>query len=179
MAVVAFVALGSAAFARPSQVWVEVMVTMAVALLLAGSVTAVVGAGRTRIFAAGFAIVGWLYFLLTFGNFADVKQNLLTTRSIAWANSWRETSTSAELLKLYAVDSTATSNTPVVLSDFAFPVQSVALARANLLVNGITNVQPELLSIGHSLWTILLAVLGGVFAKGVYNMSQGSNRPPT
>jgi hypothetical protein len=166
--VVAFVGLGSAAFARPSQLWVEAMVTLTVSFLFAASVAAIVGAGRTRIFAAGFAIVGWLYFLLTFGGFADVKQSLLTTRSIAWVNAWRQQpeGESYKDLALYTFDSAATSNRPVELNSFVFRGQSLMAIKANL--GRPASIQPAALSIGHALWTILLAVLGGAFAQVVH-----------
>ncbi len=64
MIFIAFVAIGVAALREPSPVWTSLLYSLAFGCNFLAVVGAIVGAGRIRSAAIGFAVCGWGYFVL-------------------------------------------------------------------------------------------------------------------
>jgi hypothetical protein len=82
--IVTVAGLGCAALANPIMLWAEVMVAVTILFLLAGLVAALVGHRRSRVFAIGFAVVGWVYFVLALTEIGLPDERLVTTRFVTW-----------------------------------------------------------------------------------------------
>lgn len=76
------VAVGCAALIHPTEVWRQAVVTMTVVILLFSTLAAIFGQGSLRASAGGFAVAGWLYFLLAFVPAFNVRDHLLTGQSL-------------------------------------------------------------------------------------------------
>jgi len=86
LVVVLVVALFSAALANPSHLWRQVTVTVTVVVLVSFTLLAALNSSSRKPFALGFAIVGWVYFVLTFAShFGNVDSYLLTDRVVEWS----------------------------------------------------------------------------------------------
>lgn len=83
---VAFVAVGCAALRYASDWWASGVLTLAVGLLLGGTLALFLRPGRPRAFWAGFALFGWAYLLLCFGPWigSAMGPRLITTRFFQW-----------------------------------------------------------------------------------------------
>lgn len=77
--VVVIAAVGCAALVYPTEMWRQVVVTMTVLLLTFSTLAAVFAQGRLRVCSGGFALAGWLYFLLVFSSPFGTREYLLTT----------------------------------------------------------------------------------------------------
>jgi hypothetical protein len=159
LAFMALVALGLGALANASEVWAEVMVTTAFILLLAALVAAFVADGKARVFALGFAIVGIGYFLLTFSEMAGVRGHLITNRAVLLVYDWKhkeEVANDTVMPRGNANPFVLPTNAPDPFADDD-PFGPV--------------IPSSVLDIAHALWTLLFALLGGVFAQVVHRAS--------
>jgi hypothetical protein len=78
--VVLIACFGFAAMAANSELSRQAMLTLTVALLIAANLAAIFRPPGKRAFAGGFAIAGWIYFLLSFDVALGLRDNLLTHR---------------------------------------------------------------------------------------------------
>ena len=72
------VAIGCAALVQPTEIWRQAVVTMTVLILLISTLAAIFGQGSLRATAGGFAVAGWMYFLLAFSPSLNIREHLLT-----------------------------------------------------------------------------------------------------
>ena len=63
-----YFSIGCAALVNATGIWPQVAVTLAVAILLVMTLAAVCWKEKARMFALGFSISGWAYFLLIFAS---------------------------------------------------------------------------------------------------------------
>ena len=149
LAVVFCAAVGSAALANATDLWRQITVTLAVVCLLLATLVAVFSRAQARLFAGGFAMTGWLYLMLAFVSLFGLQDDLLTDKAIQWLGE-----------TIHADDGVAGSGQSFAGSN-----------RLNLLFglqNGVFNQRttpyPNLTTIGHALWTLIVGWLGGVVA---------------
>jgi hypothetical protein len=152
---IALVAIGLASLMNPSQTAAEVWFGLTALALAWATLCAAIGLRRSRGFAAGFAIFGWSYLLLSL--YPESRAQLPTTRLLAIleqriSGSWRM---GVELLSLETGPFPARRRgaywEPVVTSRGGIP--------GSLEIDVIS---PEFRRIGHSLATLLFAIAGGV-----------------
>ena len=175
-------ALGCAAVANWSPLWAEIMLTTTGAILLVGLLVALFGRGSTRTFATGFAAVGLAYFLLAFFAPAEIRDERLATRRaidrlfalMQKTNADARTTSEFQLVEV-VLDGSTNGSTPGGDSSFMFGVGT-----RPTLVTGRTvfNSPPrEFEDIGHCLWTLLLALIGGVLAQVIQRASRREEAP--
>ncbi len=140
------VSLFCTALANPTQMWDEVIFTLTTAMLLTSAVMAAVG---RRSFALGFAVTGWLYFALVFiGNY---REDMLTDRAVRWL---------CETL----CDDISVSNPYVDLNILTLPPPSELPTYTTAEPNPRLTVPAYYPIIGHCLFTLILATIGGLAA---------------
>jgi hypothetical protein len=171
---VVVVSVGCAAITHPTPLWSQIVFTGVVVLLLAATVAAVVGGPRP--FAAGLAIFGWGYLLLTSGPWAaSVRPHLLTETALARleplvvdasAANWQVWRNSPVLYGGYGGDFFDVDNNDgrwTTSSSLNINTVNYASLPYSLIAAG--NGNPWLRQIGHSLWAILFGVAGGAAAR--------------
>ena len=180
--VVAIIALGCAAWMNFSQLWVEIMVALVLLSLSVALVAALADRGPARTFAMGFAALGGAYFLVAFVTPIELRnERLLTEWPVNWLYKLQQkvrpddTATSTALVSMNPVTLTATGAvgpTPIGL-DFELPngsTNGVTFAFVGVAPPAAPQIHPaprELQDIGHCLWTLLVAGLGGALAKAI------------
>lgn len=159
LTVVFLVALGCAALLYPNEIWRRVLVTLALASLLFTTVLVVVRRDRPPVFAVGFAITGWIYLLLVFNSVVSIQDHLLTTQSIHWLRSM-----------MHEEDPNAIASYVLLNSgpwqQFAFNNGGTPTLYSSLapMLGSPPSIDPNFGVIGQSLWTLILACLGGFVA---------------
>lgn len=180
---VAFVALATTALMNASAAWSHDLYFAGAVLLTLAIPLAWYRSGEKRAFWAGFALCGWIYFLII-GQVSDKPQidwsdtasrgpsaNIPTSRLTYWiyTRAYGEADDPSASLQ-------ASSNSSG---------QSIVLAKRYLLASGSSRQgaswnaaanpagQPNpqwwhFLNVGHALWTILLAYFGGLIVRGIY-----------
>jgi hypothetical protein len=180
--VVAIIALGCTAWMNFSQLWVEIMVALVLLSLSVALVAALADRGPTRTFATGFAALGGAYFLVAFVTPSELRnERLLTERPVNWLYKLQQRvrpdapATSAAPVSMNPVTLTAAGAvgpTPIAM-DFGFPngsTNDVTFAFVGFAPPATPQIHPaprELQDIGHCLWTLLVAGLGGALAKAI------------
>ena len=194
--VIVVLSIYSAALAQGDDLWPQFSVTLTVAILLFATLAAVFS--RSRTFAMGFSIVGWLYFTIVFSGFAGVRENLLTQTAINWlygqvhATGTQGVSTvTFQPARAYAslgggvtryvpVPVQSTPSAPRPVPEYA--LRSITTSTGAQQTIAFTAIQaaptPALVSpyhfaqIGHSLWVVLIGAMGGVVAQVLYARSR-------
>jgi hypothetical protein len=175
------VSVGCAAITHPTPLWSQIVFTAAVVLLLTASLAAVIGGPRP--FAAGFAIFGWGYLLLTSGPWSlTVRPHLLTETVLA-----RLEPLVVDPNVVYPMgglggptggwggSAWTTGNTLLIPSSPYYNAISSYTALPYAYVGGEGN--PWLRQIGHTLWAILLAAAGGGVARFLAARKQALPEP--
>lgn len=179
LGLVAFVALGCAALLNASQWWASGMFALTIALLLAAILGSVFRRGRSRAFWLGFAICGWVHVLLVLGpplqreiSFRwqrDVQSQLLSTRLSEWAY--------VNLLPLVRTPPGPPPEPQPVVPNQGYSDSNVGTV--SLVIDKFSDVRtvtpktfyPEytpFLMVAHWLWTLVVALLGGLLACYLY-----------
>lgn len=81
-----YVAVGSVALVRVTEVWVSAVVSLTVATLLLATAACISSTGHTRTFCGSFALTGFLYLALIYapGSSENVAPHLATTQLLKW-----------------------------------------------------------------------------------------------
>jgi drug/metabolite transporter (DMT)-like permease len=175
---VVFVALACTALLNASEWWASAACTVTLAVLLIAVLASVFRRGPRRAFWLGFAIFGWTYVLLTFWPASDptfpCQRHVLTTRLSRWAYFG--------LLPLVRTPPAE----PVPMAPFSGRsgggdsyVRDEFRDRATLVLTPAAPAPPApprtyypdytpFLTIAEWLWTLLLAMLGGILARYLY-----------
>jgi len=154
LGVVLVAAIGSAALANPTDIWRQVVVTGAVVALLVATRVALAKHPPLS-FALGFAVTGWIYLVVTFSGIFGVREHFLTERVSGWLHERIHHESSAQP-SLVAP--------PVLRSGAVLPRKT----DSPWCAPGPPTVLPNpsnFLAINRSLWTFILATIGGLFAS--------------
>ena len=152
LAVVFCAAVGSAALANATDLWRQITVTLVVVCLLLATLVAVFSRAQARLFAGGFALTGWLYMMLAFVSAFGLRDDLLTDKAIHWlGETIHKENQVAGASQAYAdFDNDGMLDLFVSMGNGTFTQATKSL--------------PNLTSIGHALWTVVVGWLGGVVA---------------
>jgi hypothetical protein len=167
--------VGCAALVNPTPLWSQIVFTSAVVWLLGATVAAVVG--RPKPFAAGFAIFGWGYLLLTNGGWsANIRPHLLTEAALAKLEPLVVDPNQAGAS--YALLTANNLNTWGGSTVWVTPNSPWSTANY-LTLTGMpaapgSDAGSCLRQIGHALWALLFGVGGGALARWV-----ARRKPPT
>jgi hypothetical protein len=164
LGLISVVALGCAALVQATHVWRQAAITLTVAALLFAPLAALFIRGRLRAFAAGFAVIGWLYFLLMFVPALGLREKLLTHTAVEglWT-VFHEDQDDVQAVafspdgKLFVRESLGRVN--------SFDVRAWDSTTGTVFVSGQSSGIAAFTDIGHALWTLLLACIGGMAAR--------------
>jgi hypothetical protein len=149
--------LGCAALVRATVVWQQAALMLTVLVLLFSLPAALFSHGRLRACAGGLATVGWLYFLLAFVPALGLRERLLTQRAVD--GLWNVFHPDQADVRAVAFSAEGT----LLLSKDADLVR-LWDAKTGAFVSGGPSFA-AFADIGHALWTLLLACLGGIIAR--------------
>ena len=172
--------LGCAALVAGSEIWASVVLSAAVLALAAATLAAVQLRGASRAFCSSFAVAGWAYLFWAFNPwFTELREELLTTKAVerlrphlqpatedlTW---WCENRLPPDV-QLHRVDQHAGGNKTLY---FSMPVTG-QMRTAN--IPAPAGSKADFMRIGQSLWTLLLALLGGLLGSWLWRHRQGRN----
>ncbi len=165
-------ALGCAALVNANDTWRQSMVTLVLSVLLTATLAAVVN--RSRAFALGFAVAGWIHLLLVFVPALGLRDDLLTDKGVRWlytaihdevahqSNQWSVAFTPDGRTLATAIQSGTVG---------VWNAQTGSLIRATRSYNSATSATAQtdqftdFTVIGHALWALLVACVGGAVAS--------------
>jgi hypothetical protein len=188
--VLLYLSVGCAALVNASGIWPQVAITLTLAILVLFSLGAVFGNERWRVFSIGFSATGWLYVLLVFSSVTSIRPYLLTETA---TNQLFVTMHSRQMAPKLVYETVTTVNGPrsVQTAVYATPVlppplpvpavgNNPALVYAAPVVQPYASTSPayspvatgqrfvhpqSFSNIGHSLWAVIVAFIGGVTAQ--------------
>ena len=196
--IVAFVGLACVALARAKSIWATMMFTAALAVISLGVLAAILRRGAKQAYWIGFALFGWLYLWMAHwpGEFSnesrlqiDPNGTLASTRLLVYAyNEWlpkiRETPAATEASAYIAGSGGYATSMPNVIAGgyggmvppggaYGGPGTGGGGMGGALVVTtppAIVNypAMHEFMRVGHSLFTIILAVAGGALGAYLY-----------
>jgi hypothetical protein len=176
-----YVSIMCAALVNATGIWPQIAVTLTVGILILFTLAAVCREDQTRRFARGFAITGWIYFLLVSANLINVRYLLtdsVANRLYVAIHSQPQPATSYQVV----VRTTATPAGPVTTQTLLpppsppplpAPTPSFAYYTPAAAVTGVD--QFSFTTIAHACWAILFALIGGVVAQVMYVRSRKAN----
>jgi hypothetical protein len=167
--------------------------TVAMCALAFAIVAAVLTRSRHRAFWSGFAICGWDYMAVVCGPFADLRPMLATTESLRLAISKLNGEADAEVMARAEAEqlkrrvaflnnvrgdsnSTADPVGPIQIEflDLAYPIVGGTSATAS--PPRISDVNSFLWT-GQAVWTLLLALLGGLVGSSIHRRALHDSEP--
>ena len=165
LAAVTFAAVACGALVNPNEWWTIGVMSASATLLAYAVLAAIYGAGARRAFWVGAAVIGWGYFgLVPFSlgfNFENYGESpLVTCRLLKMLGESRFDDSSQ-------VISATGFNTNAGLSGDAITFTRSGKLYTRLLVGGVAanrDTWPNFYTIGHCLWSLCLAALGGFVA---------------
>lgn len=160
LGVVLVAAVGSAALANPTDIWRRVTTSIIVVILLLAALFAFSSRPMSRC-AIGFALTGWLYLILSFSSTLGVREHLLT-----------------ELVSMSLWQWVHPSDSPASF-DRLNATMYLGQREPNPFGGGPTPMREwyNFAAICRSLWTLLLATIGGLFASWL-GRRRDADRPP-
>jgi hypothetical protein len=151
MVVIVLLCLAFAALRFPTPLWANIWFSLTVAALTLAVPAAVYRRGEQRAFWVGFAVCGWVYFILALAPWMEGE-----------AGFQLATTTILDLMSPHIVQKIAPVEPPP-WQVWNIPDDSPASSRS---VRYVTLISPELyLHIGHAFFCILIALLGGVIVR--------------
>ena len=198
--VLLYLSVGCAALVNASGIWPQVAITLTLAILVLFSLAAIYWTERRRVFAIGFTATGWLYFLFVFSSVTSVRPYLLTetamNRLFVTMHSDQPTPIGLAYqpvgpysrpagVQRVAYATPLPTAVPISTNRTPVPTNASPFTQPNTL--GLTftavAVQPTVDSrsftnIGHSMWAVIVAFVGGVTAQLLArNRKQVAKRP--
>lgn len=171
--------VGFAALRESSDLWESGIFTMTLGILLISILLAVHRVQSTRAFWLGFALFGWAYMGLTL--MPPVESRLITTKALAYLDS----KVPGRPLEMVALQVTSTGSgspsDPVQSAVFAIRSKQLATTSNGLwirdvttgkLLSGWSGSTENFVRIGHSLFALLMAWLGGQLSRRLCRASR-------
>jgi hypothetical protein len=133
------ISVACAALVKANENWRQITQILTLAILCFAVVAAIVRRGRSQVFALGFAVFGWVFFLLIFIPAFGLADDLVPTRAVNWLGSAiheKEVETRIQYGNPYPT-----------LIPVRYPIPD------------------EYYNIARDLWVLLVAALGGAMAQ--------------
>ena len=194
-----YLSIGFGALANASAIWLQIAVTLSVAILLLFTLAAIVWTERRRVFAIGFAVAGWLYFVLVFAGLGDVRSYLLTQTATdglyvmmhgqqqTSAGRWVTLQTLAPggavttkqlVYPAPPVPRVAGQQGPRPTTVYGQPAPALAYRQPTPALTYVQVAVAQTVdsylfaNIGHSIWAVIVAFVGGVVAQLLFLKNQ-------
>jgi len=167
--VVLVAAIGSAALANPTNAWKAATITLTVAVLVVATLVAIAGRSSS---ARGFAVAGWLYFVLVFGTNFGLQDDLLTDWCVdrLYRLVHADAGTAPQGMMSYG-DEGGYGGHMGSMGGYDGGMYGYGGAMGGMMGSGYPGSAlprqpntPNFTAIGHSLWTVFLALIGGLAA---------------
>jgi hypothetical protein len=194
MAVVLFCAVGVAALRAASETWAGLILTATLAILAVGLLGAIYRRGPAHAFWGGFALFGWGYLLLCFGPWfaSEVQPHLASTglldRLYPQIAGVSPTDTATYIRRVW-LDVYGTPPPPQAVSAVRFSGDGTKIAEdpwaavwqwagAGQGFRGLRGPAPgPFRRIGHCLWALMAAMVGGLAARRFRAMGPDPEEP--
>jgi hypothetical protein len=163
MAVVGLVAVVIAALRSASPLWASALFTLTLGILATAVLGALFADRRRRPFWTGLAVFGWGYMALAFGPWlaTEVRPHLTTSTILDLLS----TAVQSPVAPTYTVTKTVTPpSTPIRALTFPGGSDGYSVTYTTIRPPGRL-VRPSFQRVGHSLFGLLAALLGGVIAR--------------
>jgi len=172
MGIIFVLGVGLAALRHPSKLWASFFVSMTIGVLVVGLLGALFHRGLPRTLWAGFGVCGWFYMLLNFGPWfeSEVSPYLFTTACLDLiyprvAAPERTAMLSGHVAKVGLAGGFGGPPSPPANIWEHWTTIDNAAAGFVVANNFDVNRSRPFQLIGHSLWALLFACLGGVIAR--------------
>jgi hypothetical protein len=185
LGVVVFVAVALAALRAASPAWDAGLLGVTIAALLVAVLLAVHRAGRRRAYWVGFALFGWAYLALVY--LGGVEPRLPTTKLLAFLDSKRPRPLGAAFadidsdgtMDIFVADiggrikpvkaGVYTSDLSVAFAPGGGNGTTTGFASWALPAVGPGRTTEDFLRIGHSLFTLMMAAVGGLVSRTLHD----------
>lgn len=181
-----YVSVACAALVNATPLWQSVAITMAIAVMVAGTLAAVYWRERAREFAIGFAVTGWIYFILAYTTVVPIRSQLITqmANDALYAAIHEQQAVGPYAVSVRMLQ---TPSGPVTTQSLVYtappapaevPLTLPQPAPAPLAAAPVMQLPPRPVAItappvdaysfgniGHSIWVVLVACLGGAVAQ--------------
>ncbi len=178
MAAVLFAAVGLAALRHASDLTASLVVSATLLALGVATLGAAFLRGRRRAYWAGFAAFGWGYAALSSGPWAAeaIGPRLATTKLLEYAGPHIDLAPDdSQSLYLYTTLATAsTTPPPQILADVNVTSQLFTTTPSGMIVRAVSE---SFLRVGHGLFTLILALLGGAVARRFHDAATPTPAP--
>jgi WD40 repeat protein len=174
---IVFLGVGFAALREATDLWDSIVLTLAIGVLLVSLLLAIHRQAERRAFWVAFALFGWVYLGLT--AIPSIESRLLTTRALAYLDSQvpgrpdliQGTMTGAGNMDPIALTVRSVAFSPdgtrLAASNNSGSVRIWSTGPGKLVFTGTGNTE-DFVRIGHSLFALILAWLGGKFSRQLH-----------
>jgi hypothetical protein len=178
MATVLFAAVGLSALRHASDLTASLVVSATLLALGVATLGAAFLRGRRRAYWAGFAAFGWGYAALSSGPWAAeaIGPRLATTKLLEYAGPHIDLAPDdSQPLYLYTTLATAsTTSPPQILADVPVTTRLFTTPPGAMVVGAASE---PFLRVGHGLFTLILALLGGAVARRFHDAATPTPAP--
>jgi hypothetical protein len=171
LVVILVLAVGFAALRQADEAWESGLFSLLLLGLLLAVLMSVHRGEAKRAFWVGFALCGWVYLGLSL--VPSVESRLVTTKALAYLDSKVPGHPSAVLAVRLTGMGSGSSGAQIQIDSAASNVRFWDAATGRLL-SGWGGTTANFIGIGHSLFALLAAWLGGLVSRRLYRHS----RPP-
>jgi hypothetical protein len=175
LGVILVLGVGIAALRESSDLWDTAVFTLTLSALLISTLPAIHCTESKRAFWIGFALFGWMY--LGFALVPSIESRLITTKALAYLDTkvpgrppevtvqFSATNAGVPLNQIQAVDSTSNGNQ---LADSSQGTVRLWYFGPGTLLSGRSGTPENFIRIGHSLLSLIAAILGGYLSHHLY-----------
>jgi len=171
--VVLFAAVGCAALVNATELWRQATVTLTVLTLTGATLAAIHLQRDSRVFIGGFALTGWVYLLLSFVSVFGLRDDLLSSQALAWLYATVHPDSRFFISSLPHGQVVFTRNEDGTASGLD-PTTGLSIVGRPLTLAKVNS--KDFTDIGHSLWAIMLACVGGCFAQFLAKVQERRDR---
>jgi hypothetical protein len=169
LAIIGILGVALAAFRDPSYLWANVTFSAALAALVLAIINAVYSRGARRAYWLGFALCGWAYFAIT--SVPGLRQSLCPrlVTEVIFDLLYLNVAPQAPVAPPAPEIGWSAWSQPDRTNGVGYPIGTVSLVSSEAFRQ-----------IGHSMAALLVAVLGGIYARGryaVWAMTDGAGAP--
>jgi hypothetical protein len=180
--VILVLGVGIAALRESSDLWESGIFTLTIGVLLTSILRAVHSSESRRAFWIGFALFGWVYLALTF--MPSIESRLITTKELAYLDSKvpgrsmgmfdvqiSHPGSGSLSKKVQIVAFTANGNQLATSGEGQVMLWDAVTGK---LLTGWSGTTENFIRIGHSLFALLAAWLGGQLSRHLYRSSRSA-----